>query len=449
MTAIDVANARRAAIEFATVDLLPTDRVGIFTTSTAVALPFTADRRALLAALGRVVTHQRRPDYRPGSCPRIGVHQAYLIASFYNEHSPELDLARQQAASCPMSHCSGSGIVACIQAQARQTLSLAEQFGQDSLGTIGDVIAVLRNLPGERIIVLASSGFWSQTVPQARERVIDAALRANVVINSLDAKGLDPNYSSGKPEDGPPIPVSGASLALQQELDIRQRDMLNDSLAQLSDATGGRFFHNSNDLGRGLRELAAVPEVSYVLGFSPENTKPDGKFHELKVKVAGHPEYSVLARKGYFVPLPEKDPVAAASGRREELDREVMATDTRTGIPVEINAGAVSNTDSSPDLKVGLNIEIRKLPFVKREDRSAERLIIVTALFDSNNQFLTGTEGVMDLSLKEETLRRLSENGLKANLTLSAPPGKYRLRQVVQEEGNGLLAALSQPVEIH
>jgi hypothetical protein len=53
----------------------------------------------------------------------------------------------------------------------------------------------------------------------------------------------------------------------------------------------------------------------------------------------------------------------------------------------------------------------------------------------------------VDLALKEETLTRLTANGVKARLTLGAPPGQYRVRVVVQE-AEGKLAALDQSAEI-
>lgn len=59
-----------------------------------------------------------------------------------------------------------------------------------------------------------------------------------------------------------------------------------DVLADLADATGGFFFHNNNDLDEGFRRLAGRPEFSYLLGFSPQNLKLDGKYHKLKVTLA-------------------------------------------------------------------------------------------------------------------------------------------------------------------
>jgi hypothetical protein len=48
---------------------------------------------------------------------------------------------------------------------------------------------------------------------------------------------------------------------------------------QLAEGAGGTFFHNNNDLTEGFERVAATPEFSYVLGFSPVALKEDGSFH--------------------------------------------------------------------------------------------------------------------------------------------------------------------------
>jgi VWFA-related protein len=73
-------------------------------------------------------------------------------------------------------------------------------------------------------------------------------------------------------------------------------------LSELTDGTGGIFFHNSNDLEGGFKRVAATPEFSYVLAFSPHDLKPDGHFHKLKVKLVNGNGLTVLARNGYYAP---------------------------------------------------------------------------------------------------------------------------------------------------
>lgn len=76
-------------------------------------------------------------------------------------------------------------------------------------------------------------------------------------------------------------------------------------MAELADGTGGKFFHNSNDLEGGFQALTAVPEYVYLLELSLRDVKQDGAYHLLKVKV-DQKDLKLQARRGYFAPKPEK-----------------------------------------------------------------------------------------------------------------------------------------------
>jgi len=52
----------------------------------------------------------------------------------------------------------------------------------------------------------------------------------------------------------------------------------------LRNGTGGRFFHNRNDVDEAMREAGAAPALSYLLD-SPQNLKIDGRYHTLKSRL--------------------------------------------------------------------------------------------------------------------------------------------------------------------
>ncbi len=438
MRVFDVVFAREAAEKFVKTSLRPGDKIGIFTTSTEVSLNFTDNVPKLLETLALLRTHQRKANSGGSACIWMNPSQAFEITQFYDEHSDALDLA--MAEKC--------GGVHDITIAAQATLSLAEQFAQDTLGVISDVIRYLGRMPGQRMLMLASSGFLTQTLAEKQDRVIDDALNANVMINSLDAKGLVAEISGYDEEYGPvPIdPRAGKMLALYDEYKHMNMEVMNDPLALLAEGTGGKFFHNRNDLDVGLRDMVAAPEVSYILTFSPADLKADGSAHSLKVKLANSHGMSIQARRGYLAPAPGG---TETERKQRRLDTSVLAADNPEALPMQVTTEAGTSGAGEPVLKVAVHLDVNKLPFQMQGDRKVERLIFVTALFDNQNHFLTAAQGIMDLRLKKDTLATLSNKGLDAKLSLQAPPGNYRLRQVVQETGDGRLTAISRPVEIH
>jgi VWFA-related protein len=151
-------------------------------------------------------------------------------------------------------------------------------------------------MPGQRTIVLVSPGFLALT-PDLLEGVtalVEGAVRAGIVINSLDPHGRHDLGVYGK------FSLRGQNSFL---LASAEAQALGDVMAEFSSGTGGILFHNNNnDLDEGFRRTAAAPEFVYVLGFSPQ--KLDGKFHKLKVTLSGAGKIDVQARLGYYAPKP-------------------------------------------------------------------------------------------------------------------------------------------------
>src|SRR5208282_1982870 len=129
--------------------------------------------------------------------------------------------------------------------------------------------------------------------------VMDTAARANVTIGTLDARGL---YTTGpKAEEE----FDGGIHVTQEQIrsHVESLSVVEAVMAGLAGASGGTFFHNSNDIEGGLKRLASAPEYLYLLEFSLDKVKADGKFHSLKVKV-DHGGLTLQARRGYFAPKP-------------------------------------------------------------------------------------------------------------------------------------------------
>ena len=436
---------RKAAEKFVRENMEETDRAGIFTSSATVTQQFTSNKQQLLDALSKLLAHPHGQTF--GSCPIITPYQAYQITQFYNTHSDALDLALAEAYGCrACDPHDPSGCARFVETKAATVLALEEDFAQDSLGVLGDVIRYMEKMPGRRTMIMASSGFFatSNQVQHAQDKMIDGAIHAGIIINTMDAKGLWAPFDTSEGEQLMRR-ETGREGAYASMLGTVENDVSDDPLASIAYGTGGKFFHNSNDLDGGLRDIAALPAASYVLGFSPDEAKDNGVYHNLKVKLPNHHDIHIEARPGYFEQTKQE---ALPSAKFQKLNKEVMSSDTLTEIQTEVTTNSGTLATGEPALKVTVHLPGKSLYFKKINKLHNERVIFITALFDMQNHYLAGTEAVMDMNLKDATFTQLSRDGVDAKSTLQAPSGTYRLREVVQEVVGGRISTSTHEVQI-
>ncbi len=429
------------------------DRVGLFTTSGRQIVPFTDDVAKLVAAIDRYNSFPRTPD--GGICPKLTPYDAYVIANKIDYETLTIKVAE-------LVRCSGRGGRSLGQTGNRpgqngnwnlvpgwaekQVMMQAEAMwlqirdtSARALETMGEIVDYMAQLPGKRMVLLASSGFLVGTLEAEHQKVVNHALRAAVVINALDAKGL---YA-----EDPPEVTRGAderSIMRLVMLGAKEKDLKNDVMSILARSTGGLFFDNNNDLDLGFRKIGMMPEVSYLLGFSPQEA-PNGKYHGLKVRLKSRSDYVIQARPGYWA-VAQNQQEPPDHGRR--VDREVMGSEVVRELAAGISSEPSRADNGDPALEVVLNVDARKFHFVEKDGVRTQRLVFIATLFDDSGNFVTGTELDVKFALKESTYIRMTETGLEMSVTLRAPPGAYRLRGVAQDGIDGKLITSTLPVQI-
>jgi hypothetical protein len=302
-------------------------------------------------------------------------------------------------------------------------------------------------LPGQHTIVLVSPGFLTLNEMFDVSQVVDLALRHDIVISTLDARGLYALIPRGDATQRPLVIVNRPDLESSKvfnEKDSADREA--DVLEELAFETGGVFFHNSNDLDDGFRRTGSFPEAFYVLAFAPADLKLDGHLHTLKVTLANNPgHYTVQARRGYFAPSKNED---AATLAKEELEQMIFSQEESQTIPLQIHTQYFEGEGGAAKISVVAHVDVSRLRFRKAEGRNLENLTVVTALFDRQGNYVTAEQKLIQFRLLDSTLERLSQTGLSTKASLPIKPGTYLVREVVQESEGGELSASNSQVEI-
>lgn len=437
----------RAAAQHRIDALAPTDRAAIFSTSGQTVLDFTDDRAKLTQALDSVLPRPIQAS-QSTQCPDISLYMADLIV---NKHDPNaLQTATNDYIVCSnlppqMMNSANSA----VQALATQVLSMGEEESRIGLRVLIDVVHRMSALPGQRSLALVSPGFLTPEMEYEYNQLIDTALRGQVVISSLDARGLyviipfGDASQAGRPDLDLPGQANTASMRVA--LDTQSALAESDILSLLANSTGGTFFQNNNDMNEGLRRVVDSPQFSYVIGFTPQNLKSDGKFHTIKVSLTNHGKYTLQARRGYYAPRHDVD---AAEEAKREIDDEIFSSEELHDLPVALHTEFFKASDDSARLTVLAHVDVKRLHYQQANDRSQNDLTVVTAVFDRNGNFLQANQKLLQMRWKSETLQSKLGSGITLKTSFDVKPGRYLVRVVARDAQQQVMSAENGAVEI-
>ncbi len=214
-----------------------------------------------------------------------------------------------------------------LNASAERTWMITQNF----LAGLDQIVSTLGSMPGSRTVLFLSDG-WNRypgrdlytiltsygPVNQSFElnprdtasqfaAVLRHAVSHNVKFYSIDSRGVYTQASLSSAGDFDASHGMGGSRAGRSVVAPPGQDSMllsvaqenSAPLAQLAQATGGLFYHNSNDLVHGLRRALDDGHEYYVLAYTPTNGAQDGGFRKISVEVK-KPKLTVLAKAGYW-----------------------------------------------------------------------------------------------------------------------------------------------------
>lgn len=203
-----------------------------------------------------------------------------------------------------------------VKNSSRAILIQAGQVTQNTYNSFESVMRSLSRAPGRKLAFFISDGFLLDSGPNApnvRDKldyVIDAAQRAGVVVYTIHARGL---VNAGYMDPAYKRPVD-ERIALNS---IGELEAQQDALNAIANDTGGRALRSTNFFDKWVGAVLDETSNYYLVAWRPENEEEKlPKFRNVKITIAGQPELTVRAPRGYVTgPKPEAATTAKASGK--------------------------------------------------------------------------------------------------------------------------------------
>src|SRR5713101_1382270 len=250
------------------------------------------------------------------------------------------------------------------------TLEMRIAHTADALSGIARYLA---GFPGRKVVIWFSASFplnlsivdpedfdVYRTYADRVRNTTNLLSDAQVAIYPVDARGLvgsvvaDPSDKGLDEYGNMPMGVDQHMRANRKE--TFERFNKEDSLTKVAQETGGRAFLNTNDFDRAIVESVRDSSTFYQVGYYPSHKQWDGKFHTIKVKVAGH---GLVARhrRGYYAIDPEKLRKSGEGEMKAAMEKNSIAS---TGVLFYARAMPPSG---NADVKVEFLVDAHTITF--------------------------------------------------------------------------------------
>ena len=133
---------------------------------------------------------------------------------------------------------------------------------------------------------------------------------------------------------------------------------------------------------------------------------------------------------------------------RRDIDDALFSQEEQHGVSVGLQTQYYKTGATDAKLSVLAHVDLAHVHFTKADGRNHDDLTVVAAIFDRDGNFVTGTQRVVSMNLRDETFQRLSHSGVTVRTSFDLKPGDYVVRLVVRDSNAAALSAENGVVEI-
>jgi VWFA-related protein len=300
----------------------------------------------------------------------------------------------------------------------------------------------LAGIPGRKNLLWFSTSFPISVFPSVKEQQAhpeghgyDQAIRETAGLLTLSKVAVYPVSAEGLQMDNATeanVPTQTNQEALYQQADVRA--IRTEALNKLAADTGGKAFYNTNDLAGAMARAIDDGAHYYTLVYSPANTKMDGSYRRIEVKLT-EGRYDLAYRHGYFA----DDKVAAEPKQSSDPLHPFLVRGVPSSTQILLRVRVVpANTQPEPGGKPGGENTALAGPLtrdrvefsIRSTDVDLEpgpngkysgRIQIGLLAYDVDGNALNWAGGTMAIDASAETYAAIQRTGIPAHLEIDLP----------------------------
>ena len=331
-------------------------------------------------------------------------------------------------------------------------------FGQDDaefnifntdrqLAALQTAVSMLRPLPEQKALIYFGSGLrLNGTDNQAQLRAtINAAVKANVTINPIDARGLvaqAPLGDATRPSPGG-IGMFSGRLA---ETNVTNLQRSQDTLYALAKDTGGKAMFDYNDLSLGIQEAARSISSYYILGYYTTNVAEDGKFRRVRITLKSGRQGELAYRQGYYGD--KSFARFSAADKERQLEEALLLDDPVTEIPIAMEVNYFQLSRAEYFVPVALKVPGSELVRAKRGGAARTLIDVIGEVKDDFGITQQNVRDKLDIKLDGATAAQLATRPIQYETGFTLLPGKYVAKFLVRDSETGRMGTYEAPFTV-
>jgi VWFA-related protein len=458
--------------KFLSENVRPNDLIAIIRTGGEVGAlqQFTSDPRVLSSAIS---------DLKWNSCSRVGASVIAPERSLVTFDPPERRWLGRTPDQSP-----GSGQVDRPSLGKESNWCSVGSSVSYTIGALRFILKGMRELPGRKSMMVISDNLplqdqelapadfgFKRPVRENIENLIDVwtqstnyadklyslgemARRASVVIYGVSSQKLQ--TTGIQPSDEISYPPIGARAAgpksdnqdVQMKL-LRSRGLElsrnTDAMEMLAKETGGFIIRNKNEFG--LDKIFEDQNGYYLIGYRPESTTFDRRFHKIQARVK-RDGFTVRTRSGFYGVDDNKDVVQVSD--RDRLHRALVSPFGQNELDVRVATIFANDPTRGSLLRVFLNLDVKNLSFTLEPDGTrVVKLNLNTVLFGENGSVANRQDQNATLRLRGKPYERALREGAFYRFDLPIKQaGAFQLRLALRDEASQRIGASGQFVHV-
>lgn len=331
-------------------------------------------------------------------------------------------------------------------ATARSQSSPGAAFGQDDaefnifntdrqLAALQTAIKMFAGVNEKKALVYFAGGVRLNGLDnQAQLRAtLNSAVRSNVAIFSVDARGLTAMPPAGdashRPSGGLAMYSGTAATALATAFQRSQ-----DALYTLAADTGGKTLLNWNDLAAGITQAQKALSDYYLIGYYSTNTALDGKFRRVDVS-SKELSATLDYRRGYYANKEFRKFTAA--DRERQLEEAFMLEDPVTDLPIALEVNYFRLNRAEYYVPVTLKIPGSELELARRGGAARMVLDFIGEIKGSYGNTVQNLRDGIEIKVPDRTAPDLAHNPIEYDAGFTMLPGAYTIKFLVRDRETG------------